>query len=121
MGIPNAKKAIERLYTGVADVYDFRYTDTGHGAKTLSSEPEKVLEGIPCRISYEIKEDNDQDSYGDVRQEITMFCDPSYEIKPGARIEVTQAGATQEYECAGLRAMYVSHQEIRLEAFRERA
>lgn len=121
MRIPNAKRYIEALYSGAADVYDFQYEDTGHGAKVLSSEPQLVYEGIPCRISYENREANDQDRYGDVRQEIVMFCDPSYRIRPGARIEVEQAGASQSYECAGKAAVYVSHQEIRLEIHRERA
>ena len=121
MGIPNIKSAVESLYTGTASVYDFAYVDTGHGAKKLSSEPTQTYKDIPCRLSHKALSPNEQDRYGNVEQETVMYCDPSYAIKPGAKITITQAGATTEYECAGLRAMYESHQEIRLTVFRRRA
>lgn len=119
--IPNIKNELESLYDGKATVYDFAYVDNGHGAKVLSGTPTKVYEDIPCRLSYENIEANTQDHYGDLVQEIVLFCDPSYKINPGAKITIEQAGGTFTYQCAGLRAMYFSHQEIKLTAYRERA
>ena len=121
MKFPNIKREVESLYTGRASVYDFVYTDNGHGAKAMSDEPALVYGNIPCRLSYERKDQVVQGNYGDINQEIVMYCNPKYDISPGAKIVITQAGNTEEYECAGLKAMYVSHQEIRLEAFRKRA
>ena len=121
MGIPNIKSAVESLYTGTANVYDFAYVDTGHGAKKLSDEPTLIHEGISCRLSHKTLSPNEQDRYGTIEQETVMYCDPTLAINPGAKITITQAGATTTYECAGLRAMYESHQEIRLKVFRGRA
>ena len=123
MKFPNVTKEVESLYTGKASVYEFAYKDNGHGAMIMDDDDKYALvyEQIPCRISYERKETDSQDHYGDISQEIVMFCNPQYTIKPGSKIVFTQAGQTQDYECAGLRAMYVSHQEIKLETFRKRA
>ena len=121
MRFPDTKREVESLYTGKASVYDFVYQDNGHGAMVKSDKPALVYGNIPCRLSYERKEQVIQGSYGDVNQEIVMYCNPKYDISPGAKVVITQAGSTQEYGCAGLKAMYVSHQEIRLEAFRKRA
>lgn len=121
MKFPDIKREVESLYTGTASVYDFVYEDNGHGAKAMSDEQALIYGDIPCRLSYERKTQAAQGNYGNVDQEIVMYCNPKYAISPGAKIVITQAGNTQEYECAGLKAMYVSHQEIRLEAFRKRA
>ena len=120
MGIPDTTKEIESLYTGRASVYDAVYTDNGHGAK-VRTDDELIYDQIPCRLSYDTKASNAQDIYGDISQSIVMYCNPKYDISPGAKIVITQAGSTQEYECAGLKAMYVSHQEIKLDVFRKRA
>ena len=119
--LPDISTYLEGLYTGLATVYGFGYTDNGHGAKVLNASQTAVYTDIPCRLSYETKEPSAQDNFGNLEQEIVMFCDPSYTIAPGAKISITQAGITQDYECAGLRAMYLSHQEIRLTAHRKRA
>lgn len=114
MKIPSLKREINSLYTGKAKVYDFVYEATERGAKVKSREPKLVLDDILCRLSYSSKVSTNQDTFGEVQQEIVLFCDPELVIKPGARIEVTQAGATETYECAGQAASYTSHQEIRL-------
>lgn len=119
--IPSLKKEISALYTGKANVYDFVYEVTERGAKVKSSEPKLVIEGLPCRLSYSSKVSTNQDTFGEVQQEIVLFCDPSASIRPGAMVEVTQAGAMEAYECAGQPASYTSHQEIRLKIRRKRA
>lgn len=45
-------------------------------------------------------------------QIIKLFMSPEIEIKPGAKITVTQAGVTETYECSGTPAVYETHQEI---------
>lgn len=121
MRIPNLKKEISALYTGTAKVYDFVYEVTERGAKVKSSEPKLVIEGLPCRLSYSSKVSTNQDTFGEVQQEVALLCDPSARVRPGAMVEVTQAGATEVYECAGQPASYTSHQEIRLKIRRKRA
>ena len=121
MGIPNIGKYLEVLYAGTATVYDYVSTDNGHGAKTAGVSQTATYTDIPCRLSYRDIEPGVGDHYSDIHQDIVMFCDPQYTINPGAKIIITQEGATQDYECAGLRAVYKSHQEIRLVAYRKRA
>ena len=121
MGMPDITKEIETLYTGKATIYGAKYVDNGHGAKKLAQNSDVEYENVPCRLSYDRTEANSQDRFGQVVQEIVLFLNPQYNVKTGAKIEVTQEGATHTYECGGLRAMYKSHQEIKLIAYRETA
>ena len=113
------KQAIESLYAGKAKVYTTSYVTDAHGAQKRSQSV--LYDAVPCRLSYDRKVPNDQDTYGMIIQDITLFCDPSYAIPAGAKIDITQNGRTTTYECSGQAAVYESHQEIELTALRKRA
>ena len=119
MSLGQIKQAVASLYTGKATVYTAGYEINGHGAQERSWSV--VYENIPCRLSFDRKVPNDQDTTGLIIQDITMFCDPSYSIPPGSKIVITQNGQTRTYECSGPSAVYESHQEVELTAHRERA
>lgn len=119
MSLGQIKSALEQLHTGTATVYGITYSTGEHGAEVAEEAP--VFEDIPCRLSYDRKVSNDEDTYGRIIQDITMFCDPSYTIAPGSRIVITQNGVSREYRSASQAAVYESHQEIELTAFRRRA
>ena len=107
------------LYTGKATIYSYSYATGEHGAKEKSLTP--ILEDIPCRLSFSRKAENEQDTAGSIVQDVTMYCDPSYEIPSGSKIVITQNGVTRTYKCSSDPAVYESHQEVELTAYRKRA
>lgn len=75
-----------------------------------------VLEDEPCRLSYSSVSAVDQtESAAKTAQVTKLFLSPDVQIKPGAKITVTQAGVTQNYKCGGVAAVYSTHQEIVLQ------
>ena len=113
------KGALQHMYIGTATVYGYSYTTGEHGAEVKTQTA--LFTNIPCRLSYDRKVANDQDTHGQILQDITMHCDPSYNIPPGSKIVITQNGRTRTYKCSSQAAVYESHQEIELTAYRERA
>ena len=75
-----------------------------------------VLEDEPCRLSYSSVSAVDQtESAAKTAQVTKLFLSPDVQIKPGAKITVTQAGRTRTYECGSVAAVYPTHQEIVLQ------
>ena len=119
MSLGQIKQAIESLYSGKATVYTVTYQKNSHGAQERSESA--LYTDIPCRLSYDRKVSNDQGTTGAILQDITMYCDPSYNIPPGSKIVITQNGATRTYECSSQSAVYESHQEVELTVHRKKA
>ena len=72
-----------------------------------------VLEDEPCRLSYSSVSAVDQtESAAKTAQVAKLFLSPDVQIKPGAKITVTQAGVVRTFECSGVAAVYPTHQEI---------
>ena len=117
--LKSIKDAARMLYTGSATVYNYRYTKDEHGVDGKSEYI--VLTGIPCRLSYDRKSPTEQDEAGNEVQDITMFCDPEYDIPAGSKIVITQAGAVRKFQCSSPPAVYESHQEVELTVYRGRA
>ncbi|MBQ6555468.1 MAG: hypothetical protein IJL89_09560 [Firmicutes bacterium] len=116
------KKYIEKLYTGVCDIYEFIPEVNEKGVTELREE--LIYKDQPCRLSYTTRL-----SYSGLKssmsreavlvnspvQQIKLFLSPDIRVKAGCRISVTQNGLTQEYKNSGETAMYRFHQEIVLE------
>jgi hypothetical protein len=115
----SAKEAARMLYTGSATVYNYAYAKNEHGVDV--KQEYIVFKDIPCRLSYDRKAVNSQDTVGDEVQDITMFCDPEYDIPAGSKIVITQAGVTRKFKCSSPAAVYESHQEVELTVYRGRA
>lgn len=84
----------------------------------------KVLEDIPCRLSYNKVYYFDKSSVtyesellAKQENDIKLFVSPDVKIKPGSKIEVTQNGETTMFTDATIAKLYSNHQEIRLKLF----
>lgn len=113
-----ARKAIESTYEGVCDVVE--YGDILDEQTKITSQGEiVVLEGQPCKLSFEtISAASQSDTVASVSQRTKLFISPEITVKSGSKIVVTQNGVITEYSASGEPAIYFSHQEIMLELFR---
>lgn len=107
-----ARKAIERLYTGVCNVYEYQQTVDPINKRTTQSEVLKY-ENQPCRVSFSTV--NNAEEINNVtykQQEIKLFIAPELTIKAGSKISVFQNGVLNWYESSGEPAVHSNHQEI---------
>ena len=111
------RAAVERLYTGIMTVTEYKpVTDTV--TKITSNQEIDIMTDVPCRISYtSVNAVNMQDGAAHTEQGIKLFCAPELVIPSGSKITVTQNGRTIQYKQSGETAVYTSHQEIMLELF----
>lgn len=114
------RRAVERLYDGVATVEEARKEKS---AKNITSSVwVTTAQDLPCRVSYKtIAPAGRSDTADSIAQMITLFTAPDIEIKPGSRVTVVQRGRTMRFACSGIPAVYDSHQEIPLVRWEERA
>lgn len=111
------RKAVESLYNGICTVYEYQKV-TDEITKLTGYKEVSVLEGQPCRLSFEkITTAIQSESSAAVVQGTKLFLSPDIIVKPGSKITVTQAGVTTDYTCSGIPAVYPYHQEIMLELF----
>lgn len=118
MNVKNAyRKAIESQYDGICDVYEMKNERKGESKITRQTEV-LTVEKQPCKISFSsIPSTQEKQNGAAVLQTAKLFIAPEVEIKPGAKIVVTQNHVTEEYCRSGSAAVYSSHQEINLELF----
>lgn len=107
------------MYTGVMDVMGVNYEIGAHGIR----RPVEVTEQahIPCRLSYQANVSTNQDGAASTIQEVKVYCDPDIDIPAGSILIVTQNGRTERYEISAPPVVYISHQEIGVELYQERA
>lgn len=112
-----ARKAIEGTYNGILTVIEMKKVKE-EKSKLTRMEPMVVLEGQPCRLSFETLKANAQSESGAaVSQMAKLFVSPEVQIKAGSKITVAQDGVTTDYTHSGIPAVYPTHQEIILELF----
>ena len=89
---------------------------TGEETKLSREEEAVVLEGQPCRLSFEKQAAVFRtDTAASVTQGLKLFLAPEIRVKPGSKVIVTQNGITGAYSASGEPAVYSTHQEIVLE------
>lgn len=112
------RKALELMYEDSLTVTEYV---SKKNEKTKLMEPQEVivLEGEPCKLSYEkITSASQSDTTASITRVTKLFLSPEIEIKAGSKITVTtKAGVVQNYKNSGVSAVYPTHQEIVLEAF----
>ncbi len=113
------KKAIERLYIGTCDIYEYGKVKDPKTKRTESKELKVNGSPIKCRASYSSIPSTNQQEGGKMYQAVKLFINPDLDIKPNSKIVITQNGRTTEYKNSGTAAVYSSHQEINLELFKE--
>ena len=107
-----ARKAQEATYDGRCTVME-RQKVMDPKTKITTEKEVAVLEDEPCRLSYSSVSAVDQtESAAKTAQVTKLFLSPDVQIKPGAKIMVTQAGAVRTFECSGVAAVSPTHQEI---------
>lgn len=113
-----ARKAIEATYSGVLTVTEMGKVKDER-TKLTKDEPAVVLEGQPCRLSFEtLKAAAQTDSAAAAMQVTKLFASPDVPIRAGSKLTVIQDNMTADYACSGIPAVYPTHQEIILERFR---
>lgn len=80
------------------------WEDNGGTFQWAVVDSKQIIPIVSCDLKTE--------SVAKTSQIIKLFMSPEIEIKPGAKITVTQAGVTETYECSGTPAVYETHQEI---------
>ncbi len=106
------RKAQEETYDGKCTVTEKKKIRDPK-TKITAEKDVIVLEDEPCRLSYSNVSAVDQtETVAKTAQVTKLFLSPDVQIRPGARITVTQAGITRAYECSGVPAVYPTHQEI---------
>lgn len=113
-----ARRAQEATYEGLCTVFECQ--EVTDGKSKLSSEKEvAVMEGQPCRLSFEkLNAAVQTETAAAAAQGIKLFLAPEIVVKSNSKIIVTQNGVTEEYSASGKPAVYPTHQEITLELFR---
>lgn len=113
-----ARKAIEQYhYDGVCTVTEHKKTNNV-ASKLVTFEDVLVLSEQPCHLVFKMVESAVQSaSAAKTEQTIKLLVSPDVVIRPGSKITVTQEGATTDYACSGVPAVYATHQEIVLELF----
>lgn len=115
----NARKAVESAYTGTCTVIEFQNVKNPVSGITEAREV-ITAENVPCRASFESKTAAVPTlTAAKAAQGIRLFIAPEIKIKSGSKVTVTQNGVTAEYGVSGVPAVYITHQEIMLELFRE--
>lgn len=114
-----ARKAIEATYCDTCTVVEWKKEKV---KGVVDSEEVTVLEEQPCKLSFaSLNAAGETESATEVRQSIKLFLAPEFEIKSGSKITVKHYGNVYEYTRSGIPAVYETHQEILLEAYKEHA
>ncbi len=109
------RRAVERMYKGVAVIAEIRSEKNPATGGMMPPKFVSVAEGVKCRLSFStVKTTDESETTAAVVQVVKLFCSPDITIKPGSRITVTQEGRTTVFEASGAPAVYASHQEILL-------
>lgn len=114
--VVKVKVALERGYIGTMDVYEYAQTTDVTTHVTSASET-KVLDQIPCRLSFNQSPVASSDDVASISQVIKLFFSPEYDIKAGSKVVVTQNGVTTDYKHSGVESIYDTHKEVVLDLF----
>ena len=114
----NTKNEIQRLYTGVCDLYEYHPIKNPVTKITSHQEVKVNVNPVPCRKSTKTISAVVEGSGASMpKQVVQIFMDPSVVVKPGSKIVVTQNGDTTAYKNSGKPAVYSNHQQIVVELF----
>ena len=114
--VVSVRKTLERGYTGTFTVTERKkVVREDHSTGFVEAQ---TVTGQPCRLSFTTSPAAGDGDTAALTQSVKLFCAPETIIPEGSRITVTQNGVTEEYARSGMVAMYDTHAEYVLEAFR---
>lgn len=108
------RKALEKLYTHKASVYERKMA---YNSENFTHEEQDMLvyENIPCRISFDSKDTAKENLVTDSLETVTMFTEPDIEIKESSLVAARVNGKTFRFKYSSPPAIYPTHREYRLE------
>lgn len=112
----SVRKALERGYTGTFTVTERK--KVVRADHSIGFAEVQTVTDIPCRLSFTTSPAAGDGDTATLTQSVKLFCAPEIIVPEGSRITVTQNGVTEEYARSGMVAMYDTHAEYVLEAFR---
>lgn len=120
--LSRARTAVELLYLGTCTISEFESVVDPINKRTTQKEV-VVLENQPCKLSFgrSQKDAASEGNFAAIAQKPKLFIAPEIDIKAGSKITVTQNGVTNTYERSGEPAVYINHQEIPLELYKDKA
>lgn len=112
------RQMVEELYEGTCNIYE--KTNVTDPVTKITGQKEKLIyENAACRLSYtRITPSYKQAEGAKQEQLVKLFLAPEMLVRPGSKIVVTQNNVTETYKMSSLAAVYTSHQEIVLEAWK---
>ena len=121
--IINNKNVLNRLYTGICNIYEYE-NSLDEETKIIKQKSIIKYENIPCRVSYYNNSSNilatEENNFNNIiTQKVKIFLDNNITIKAGSLIIVTQNGKTTKYKNSGEPVIYINHQEIMLDIFND--
>lgn len=112
------RKAIELSYIGTCDVIE--YKEILDKDKTKNFKEIKVHKNLNCKLSFsDISPSTDIGTASNISQTVKLFISPEIKIKLNSKIIVNQNNTIEVYTNSGQPLVYETHQEIRLNLFRE--
>ena len=114
--VVSVRKTLELGYTGTFTVTE-RQKIARDDHSTGFAEAQTVT-GQPCRLSFMTSPAAGDGDTAALTQSVKLFCAPEVNIPEGSRLTVTQNGVTGDYARSGTAALYDTHAEYVLEAFR---
>lgn len=112
------RQMVEEMYEGTCNIYEkINVTDP---VTKITGQKEKIVYGdAACRLSYAKITPSYKQAEGTKKEQLVkLFLAPEMTVKPGSKIVVTQNNVTETYKMSSLAAVYASHQEIALEAWK---
>ena len=114
--VVSVRKTLERGYTGTFTVTERKkVVREDHSTGFVEAQ---TVTGQPCRLSFTTSPAAGDGDTAALTQSVKLFCAPEVNIPEGSRLTVTQNGVTGDYARSGMVAMYNTHAEYVLEAFR---
>ena len=114
--IARARSAIETMYVGSCTVVERRRVEREN--RSTGFEEVVVVENQPCRLCVKLPEAaTETEGVTYVVETAKIFLPPEVEIRPGAKIIVTQNGKTTPYKNSGRAVVFCSHQEVKARLF----
>ena len=114
--VVSVRKTLERGYTGTFTVTERK--KVVRADHSIGFAEVQTVTDIPCRLSFTTSPAAGDGDTATLAQSVKLFCAPEIIVPEGSRITVTQNEVTEEYARSGMVAMYDTHAEYVLEAFR---
>lgn len=114
----NGRAIVQRQYKDMCTIIEYKPV-TDPATNITKDKDVVVLDGQKCKLCFKsVRSVSDGDA-AKLLQTVSLHMAPDILINEGSKIVVTlETGQTYEYSRSGIPAIYPSHQEVPLEAFR---